>query len=210
MASEIPTPAVLTIGSKGRFHFALPFPAQDIIYTCQALRTINNWIDTDEDPLTIVYLNNQLTAETYQSAKDRNQTIASLQSETGQWFYIPIDYVIGAPSLDGVIYAERMFGINLGYQPLEIDLNALEVNIANIIFDHTGVRPQIDSVIISKKKLLTPDEHSIIDTARRARITEYLSDSVKYQMALTTINNMRAKIIELETYILRNREKLGI
>jgi hypothetical protein len=194
--------AVLTVGMKGRFQLITPFQTSTVIYTIQALRTINEWLDSDQDPLASVYLKNQLTQSDFNTAISANQLIASLQSEVGQWLYVPTNYIIGSPSADGVIYTANVLGVSIGSHAVTTNLTAVTQDISEVVYKHLGIRPVIKEVVVSKEQLLTQEEHQALITARNSRITDQYSIALKYRQLQITNQHLQSKLTELENFII--------
>ncbi len=201
------------LGAKGTFTLKTPFDKlilPDDLYTCMAVRNINDYIANNEDVLTQAYLNNNLTTTDYQSDLVANMAIASLQSQVGHWLYIPARFFISFPSSNGVPYHNVVIAVALGAMPVDLDLTFLKTNMSNMVIDSLGVTPNIKEVETSKVSAVPLAQDTLVKAKRASLITANSTDSGRYKALLVAHNDALAKLAALEAYILANRTKLGI
>lgn len=193
-----------TVGARGFYSLKAPYDskiAQNEAYTCQAVRRIGDFLALNEDPLNNVYLYNGLTEEDFNNDQKENIFIVSLQSDRGQWLYVPVSYINAYPIMNGIPYQTMMLGVSLGAIPADLDLTAIQAMVSDLIFENMGIHPQISPVVTSKQKLVARNDHETIETARLARATQKKTFYGRYRALLTQFNALLQKNTELETYI---------
>lgn len=193
-----------TIGARGFYNLASPFDTKfsaNEMYTCQAIRRIGDYLALNEDPYTNVYLDNGLTEADFDSDQQENMYIVSLQSDKGQWLYVPARFILSYPIMNGIPYQTMMLGVGLGAIPAEMDLSALQNLVSDVIFDNLGIRPQISPVVLSKQKLIARADHEQIQAARLAQATQKKSFYSRYRDMVTLYDKALTKLAALENYI---------
>ncbi len=193
-----------TIGLKGTYSLKTPFDSLLIAseeYTCQAIRSINELLADNQDPFALAYQPAGLQQTDYATAKSENMMIVFLASDTGHWVYVPADYILSYPNMNGIPYHVVGLSVNLGPQPSSSDLSALITKIQNIVKDTIGVAPAVKTVQLSKPTLVSDTDHTAIQTARDALVTESDSDSAKYQRLLQDLATANTQLAAAEAYI---------
>lgn len=196
-----------TIGARGFYNLATPFDSKfspNEMYTCQAIRRIGDYLAMNEDPFTNVYEYNGLTQVDFDADQQENMYIVSLQSDKGQWLYVPARYILSYPIMNGIPYQSTMIGVALGAIPADMDLTALQNLISDVVFDNLGIRPQMSPVVLSKQKLISRTNHEQIQTARLAQATQKKSFYSRYRDMVTLYNKAVVKLTALEEYIKTN------
>lgn len=197
-------PIIPTIGATGFWQLSAPFDslmAQDEMYTCQAIRRLGDYIAFNEDPLTNIYTFYGLTEDDFNADQAANMYIVSLQSEKGQWLYVPARYLLGYPIMNGVQYKTMMLGVGLGALPVDMDLSAIQTLISNVVYENLGITPKMSPVALSKALLVSRENHDRIETARLARASQKKTDYSRYRETLQQLNQANAKIQALEAFI---------
>lgn len=193
-----------TIGARGFYNLAAPFNSKfsaNEAYTCQAIRRIGDYLAMNEDPYTTVYLDNGLTQTDFDNDQQENMYIVSLQSDKGQWLYVPARYIMSYPIMNGIPYQSMMLGVGLGAIPADMDLSALQNLISDVVFDNLGIRPQISPVVLSKQTLVSRTNHDQIQTSRLALASQKKSFYSRYREMVALYNKALNKLSALETYI---------
>lgn len=195
------------VGSRGKFYLNPPLqqlPSAGEEYTCQAIRKLSDYVANNEDPLTDIYKEYELTEDDYKKDLAEDMLIASLQSDSGHWLYVPVKYIQTQPDANGVPYRTLMIGVSIGAQPVQSDFTHIEDEIRDIVIKTLGVSPVIKQVQTSKPVLIPVDKHEEMVAARLHRTQQALTDGLKYrglqlqhQQALDTIRI-------LEDYIRQN------
>ena len=196
-----------TIGSRGFYNLKAPFAALMVDttpYTCQAIRRLGDYIAFNEDPLNNIYLPYGLTETDFQADLDENMYIVSLQSEQGQWLYVPASYLLSYPLQNGVPYQTYMIGVNLGAIPTSMDLTAIQTLISNLVYENLGIKPKMSPVSLSKPILVSSSDSEKIEQARLIRATQKMSDYGRYHQAQVQLQQALEKIQILEAWIKQN------
>lgn len=193
-----------TIGSSGYFRLKAPLSTliiENEVYTCRAIRTLNDYLANNEDPLTDVYKNYGLSDAEYQTDIASNASIVSLQSDSGHWLYIPARYIDSYPLTNGIPYRTVMIGISLPSLPVDKDISYVGTDLTNLIKDRLGVTPVIKQVETSRPVLVDKATHDQL-TAERALVAKVgETDSSRYQKLMVDFNTALRKIAMLEKYI---------
>ncbi len=202
-----------SIGAKGTYTLSAPFNTiilPDDEYTCMAIRNISDYLANNDNVEQTVYLNNTLTAADYISDLKANMPIVSLQSQVGHWLYVPARFIVTFPITNGVPYHNVMLGVNIGAQPVNLDLTFLMTAISNVVKDNLGVTPEIKSVEISKIVSISTTQDSQVQTARKALMNTTMTDTARYKNLQVMYAEAIAQVQALEQYIVNNASKLGI
>lgn len=210
MADGISSTLIIpTIGSKGFFKVKAPFDSfmfESEQYTCQGVRSIGDYIAFNEDPLNNIYLFYGLTEDDFNAHVSSNMMIVSLQSENGQWIYIPASHLLTYPLMNGIPYQIMMLGVSLGAIPNTTDLSPIQTLISNVVYENYGIRPEIKPVILSKPKLVDSETHNRIEGARLVRATNKRSDYGRYRALEIQYNELQERYRILEQYVI---DKMG-
>lgn len=201
------------VGAKGFYVFAAPFNTlalPDDEYTCRAVRNLSDYINNNEDALSIVYLQAGLTSTDYQNDLAVDMMIVSLQSQVGHWLYVPVRFIESLPQTAGIPYQNKVIAINIGAVPATQDFTALQTALSNTVAGMYGVTPQIQIVVTSKTSLVPYATDQQIQQARQGRITMATTESAQIKVLQTQNAALQTKLSALETYILANKTKLGI
>lgn len=193
-----------TIGDAGYYSLKSPFDkliSENTVYTCQAIRRIGDYLAYNEDPLNDIYIANGLSQSDFDTDQASNMYIVSLQSETGQWVYVPASYILTYPITNGIPYQNFMIGVALGALPSNVDLTALQTLIGNVVYENFGIQPKMSPVALSKPVLVERSKHDNIQRARILRATEKKTDFGRYQEVLTNYLRAMDQIAKLEAFI---------
>ncbi len=196
-----------TIGAKGFYKLKAPFNSflhEDEQYSCQGVRSLGDYIGFNEDPLNNIYLYYGLTEEDFNNDVANNMFIVSLQSENGQWIYVPASYLSSYPIMNGIPYQNIMLGVSLGAVPNTVDLAPIQTLIANVVYENYGVQPIIKPVILSKPKLIDVDSHNTIQNARLIRATQRKTDYGRYRELQTQYDQLQERYRILEEFVKDN------
>lgn len=192
------------IGSRGYYSLNDPLSSlveSNIPYTCQSIRTLNDYVGSGEDAATNIYLNQGLTQADYDSDLAEGMKIAGLQSDTGIWVYVPVKYIKTYPIMNGVGYRTMMLGVNLGAIPTESDLDPVMTAIQNTVYDYYGLKPLINPVQLSKEVMLSREDSDKIETARKANISMNMSADARILVLQQQNSDLLKKVLALEDYI---------
>ena len=203
----MPLSVIPTIGSSGTF--VLNSPLNNLIsssekYTCQALRTIGEYIANNEDAEEMAYTRNGLSEANYNLDYKNDEIIASLEGDTGHWLFIPVKYIASYPLTNGIPYRAVMIGVSLPSIPVNKNLSNVETSIRNLIMDTIGVNPVIKTVETSRVVLVSKDIHDQTTLLRDINISSDSTDTAKYNSLLINYQRALDKITELELFIKNN------
>ena len=200
----MPNLIIPTIGLTGYYPLSAPFDGHVIEnekYTCHAIRRIGDYVALNEDIKAIVYDFYGLTNEDFENDRKDNMYILSLQSESGEWLYVPARFLLSYPIVNGVGYRSTALSLSLGAIPEDFDLEPIKTMISDIVFDTLGIRPNIAQVITSKTILVSSENHASIEAARLIRATSKRSFFSLYKDTQIQLTKCLTKIQELELYI---------
>ena len=198
------------IGSSGLFTLKAPYNTlvkPNVMYTCKAIRNLNDCIAEGLDPFGYYYESVGLTETDYNIDLKNDVSIVSLQTKDGEWLYIPSNYIVKFPDMNGIVYRAIMLGISLGAVPDTLKLDALKTSMTNLVYDTLGVTSIVKEVVISVPAIVSKENHDMIEIARHNKATINMSDSLKLSKANQDLASARLKITELENYI---KTKLNI
>ncbi len=196
-----------SIGTEGYYSFLAPFDSftsSGQVYTCKAVRQIGDIIASNEDPYTVYYAPYGLTQDDFKADLAANMYIVSLQSDQGQWVYVPARYIKSYPKVDGVAYQTVAFSVQSGPVPVSMDLSAIKTALSNVIVDMLGVIPNIAVVQTSKTTIVSQADSQLIEKSRAQRAINNKTDRARYMAAETLVASQAALIQQLENYILAN------
>lgn len=192
------------IGSRGYYSLAAPFDAlaaNNVEYTCQAIRRINDYLANNEDVKATVYTAQGLDDATYEQDALENAYIVSLQSRQGHWLYVPYRYVLAYPSTNGVQYRSVMVGVSLPPLPASQDLTAVLTDVKAMIDAGLGVNCAVRLVETSKVMLIPHDVH-MQKKIQRTMLSQGKVTLYSQNVALREENAaLQAKLAQLEAYI---------
>lgn len=196
------------IGTTGIWSLASPFSAKllpSIPYTCIAIRKLSDITAAGGDPETDYYTVNSIDHIRFNSDLSAGVSILSLQGGSNSIIYVPSSFINNYPDIGGVPYTVLALAINIGAIPDTLDLSYLKQRIVSVISETIGVDASVNTIAVSAKALLTNADASVVETARQLKIGTVVTDYAKYLSAITERDNARAKIVELEAFILSAR-----
>jgi hypothetical protein len=197
-----------TVGSSGYFQLREPFQEKiqaNVKYTCQAVRRFSDYVANNEDIKTDIYDEFGISEDIYEEDMRNNTDIVSLQAETGQWLYVPVRYVIGFPSTNGIPYRAISFAVALPAMPADRDYSHVITDIGNLIQQSLGVNTKIDIIETSKVTLVDSAKHETKQAERQAVAGAVSTDRGRYMKALQDLQQANQKIAALEAWIKVNK-----
>lgn len=192
------------IGSVGNFILKTPYDSlikSKVSYRCKSIRLLSECIADGLDPYSYYYESVGLDEEIFNTDLNDGVSIISLQTDKGEWLYIPSSYILQFPNMNGVVYRAMMMGISLGALPDTLKLDALKTALSNIVTDTLGVTPTLKEIVVSVPSIVSNEDHLLIESARQAKITINTSDAAKLKKSEQDLQAARLKIVELENYI---------
>ncbi len=195
------------IGSIGTYVLAEPYASlvdPNVNYTCQAIRSINEIIASGGNPFTVAYNPAGITQAVYNEAQALNMKIVYLVSDGGNWVYVPANYILEIPIVDGVGYQNMGLNVVLGLINSTKDLSPLITAIQDMVYSTIGITPNVQPVQLSNSMQITNAQASQIESARSAVITTNNTSRGLYLATLQQLTDANAKIQALEQYIMAN------
>lgn len=98
-------PLLPVIGAKGAFTAEAPYNTKinsHDVYTVGSIRSIDDFFDNGETPDTTIYSDNGVSAAEFAYDHVNSIPIVGLQSEGGEWVFVPARYLTRYPRIDGV------------------------------------------------------------------------------------------------------------
>lgn len=175
-----------------------------LIQECIGVETINGLLAKGDDPFTDVYESIGLTEDQFNADSDTGVRVITLQSSLGEIYSVPETYIEAIPDANGVPYRCAMLGISLSAIPDEMNIAELKTELSDVIFNYLGVRSEIKEVMYGEPSILTQEEHTAVEVARVANITNNVSSRLRVAQLTTMVEDMTLKIQQLEQYIKDN------
>lgn len=163
------------------------------VYTCQSIRTLNDYISSGESVFDKFYAPLGVSSEVYQQDIIDNVFIVGLQAGTGEWVYVPSSFIAKAPENSGIKYIPVIMGVSLGAIPDEYNLESLVVQFKDIVQSTLGIEPEVKGVVVGSAKWYSQEEHDLITSARELKIDT--SDSTFIKLAHAEKENEKLKKI---------------
>lgn len=196
------------IGYPGIFKLRDPFNTlivPDVIYTCQAVRRIEDLIASGMDPYNEFYYKHKLTPDMYKNDLLLGVCIITLQSVGGgSVVYVPSTYIESYPQAGGVSYTVLGLAVDLGALPDTTNLSLLTDKVKSVVQNTIGVIPEIKPVAISASTLVPHLEHDTLERSRLLNIENSQTDYAKVLRLESQNQSLVQKVQELEKYIKDN------
>lgn len=161
------------IGESGVYTLISPFDTiidTNARYTCQAIRTVNDYLSENKNVYEEVYKPVGISQELYdQDAKD-NISIVTLQSNAGHWVTVPANYILKYPDTNGVPYSNRIMSFAFpGIPDSEANVmsyEALAEEIKDIIKARTGITTSSSFRRVSRINYISQADHQVLTDQR--------------------------------------------
>ena len=186
-----------SIGDNGFFKLKAPYSvlvADETLYTCQSIRTINDFIAAGESVYEKFYLPLSVSVDQYQQDLVDNVYITGLQAGTGEWVFVPSSFIEAAPISNGVKYIPVVVGISLGAIQDAFNLEAIIAQFKDIVINTLGVTPEVKGVVVGSAKWMTNEEHELLEAARKEKISTSTSPIILSQY-LSAENDRLLRVI---------------
>lgn len=192
------------VGSLGYYELAAPFDTDvvhHIEYRCKAVRRLSELIANNETPWESLYQPKGIEETIYEEDLAEDAYVVSLQSNQGQWLYVPYRYILSYPSTDGIPYRSLMIGISLPALPVSQDLNGLYLDLKDIVENFLGASVLVKPVETSKRVLVPAEVHAT-KLEERAQRRSAENSLYAQNVALQRTNQMLTeRLAALEQYI---------
>lgn len=189
------------IGASGKFEFKDPFSSQmkkDQEYKVTAIRSLKEILDSGEDPLEHIYKPVGLSQTDLNKDLEDNVPMVVLSSGSSNYTYIPANKLASLPNIIGVKYQQKMLAINIGYLPLDYNLDLAKETIKETVLEVLGIESTTEAISTSAIKYVEKDEHEKFMKLIDGKKTNNMSYRTKYKILLETHNKVLQKLKELE------------
>jgi hypothetical protein len=191
-----------SLNASGVFSLRSPWNASSsVIYTVIAIRKIDDFVDRGVDVLSKVYTPVGLTNAELTADRAEGASIITLVSAGQPTIYVPDTYIESFPALDGVPYSYLILSLSLGAVADSLDLSFVKERIQGTVSDSFGITPTITEHRGASTGYVTQDQHTSIENARNAAITNRTTDHAKSLELQNLVDSQAQKIAELEAVI---------
>lgn len=174
------------LGMRGVFTYKPPFDKpeyKDLEVTVKALRLIKEVIDSEDDPWTNIYQLNKLTEDDYDRDVRWKIPIIVFATDVNNYFYVPATYLGSLPKpLTGMKYQQIILGVDLGYLPVDYNLDLAKNTIKDNLAAVTGISSRVETIQASAIEVITQEEHEKFQKALKERLTDTNSPAVKLKL----------------------------
>ncbi len=191
-----------SIGTKGIFEFETPFDTQvssEERLTLKSVRTISDYVASNEDVFTDIYVKNQIES-TFKDDATEDIEILGLQSERGAWFYIPVRYVKCYPGTNGIPYRALTIVLPLQAIPVDRDLTTLLSQLNSVILAELGFSTNPRKIESSNVVLVSKEAHNALEISRAINRNTSTPYAINLQLS-NQVDILLAKVDALENYI---------
>lgn len=189
------------IGDSGLFKLLPPYDVlinKESLYTCQSIRTINDFIAAGESVFEKFYSPLSISADEYQRDVIANVFIVGLQAGTGEWVFAPSSYIENAPINNGVKYIPVVLGVSFGAVQDTFNFESIISQISDIVIHTLGITPEVKGVVVGSAKWLTNEEHDLLESARREKIMSSTSPIILNNILSLENQRLKRTILEYE------------
>lgn len=166
------------------------------LYTCQSLRSINDYIANGESVYDKYYGPLNVSTDQYQQDVGDNVYIVGLQAGTGEWAYVPASFIEGAPTDNGVKYIPVVLGLSIGAVPDAVNLEPIIQQCKDLIESTFGIIAEVKGVVVGSPKWMTNEEHELLENARKQKVST--STSPLMEVVLLREDNQRLSRVNAE------------
>jgi len=200
-----------SIGMTGVWPLKPPldvYLAEEAIYTCRAIRSINEYIAQNIDPFETVYKPLSLTQAIYDVDYANNEYIVSLQAMDGTWEYIPVSYIESFPNTSGVLYERKGVTVVFPALPSDSDYQTFVDQVKILATEVFGVDIETNIVHIGHQYIMTPEEAELDYNIRQQFMQSMVSSRVQIQV-LETENAALKRLISNIVGCVENKCRSG-
>lgn len=195
------------IGSKGKFSFKSPFDTvtkADVEYTVYSIRSLKELIDSGEDPLKYIYQKVSLTADDMNKDLENNIPIVVLSSSTNSYDYIPANRITSLPEITNIRYRQKMIAINVGYLPVDYNMETVKETIIEAVKEMTGIESTVQVIDTSAIKHIAEDKHKTYMKLLEGKKTSNASYRTRYKILDAKYNKLKEHLDKLEKCFVTN------
>lgn len=201
------------IGSRGKFEFSSPFDTaltNSQEYIVKGIRLLTEIQDSQDDPYTNIYQPVGLSQDDFKNDLDNNVPIIVLSNGGSEYYYVPASKLKTMPQTVGVKYQEVALTVNLGYLPLNFNLDLAKDTIIADIKGTLGITSTAEVVKTSTVQLATEQEDKKFMQLLDAAKTTKSSYRTLYYALLELYNNQNARLKIYEDYFIQQRSKSSV
>lgn len=197
------------IGTSGQFVLKDPFAAKllkgtngsSVNYTLVAIRTFAEIVAAGGDVYNDYYLPLSIDKSLYLTDQQGGAVILTIQATDMSVLNVPNSYLASYPDGGSIPYTVMALGVKLGAVPDSLDLSDIATSIQNLIKDQLGINVTVDAVAVSNMSLVSQADHARLEAARKANITDTVTDSGKVRTLQTQLDAANALVQEYQAYI---------
>lgn len=193
------------LGSSGLWKLKAPFDTKiiaSVAYSCQAISLISALVASGLDVFEEYYVSNGLTQAAYDADVLDGSSIITLVSTTGVSLQVPSTYIDGWPSSDVVPYVVMGAIVVLGALPNTLDPEFLAPKLKNVVKNSLGNDATVEFVVMSEVTNKMFSDHTALENARKANISDDNSDYVRRLKAEADLVAAKATIAALQQFII--------
>lgn len=199
---------VPSLGMSGLFKLRAPYDAlinPSARYTCVAVESLSNAVNSGSDPKQSVYLASADTEANYLSDLQKEAYLVTISTGIGNQIVFPSSALLAVPTGDGVIYRNTVLCIALSAVHELMDLSVLQQQISDMVYTSIGVSSTTLVTTIGSPTVLTHEQHTSV-MASREMVSSQKDSELYRNLHLRSENaELVKKIALLEKYILNNK-----
>jgi len=198
------------LNTKGTFVLEEPFntlvkTAQ--IFTVTSIRSIQELEASNEEPYLTIYQAVGLTEADYKDDILKNIPIIVFATEGGEYFYVPADRLLSEPVSNGYAYRQMGLSIDLGYIPIEMNLDLIRDIIIEDVYNITSITPRVDAYPMSSITSVSKTKDTEFKLLVASKKTVDKSYKTRYYELMALYNKQKVLLGKVEEYVKTNKCK---
>lgn len=201
----MPDKYIPAVGSSGFYDLLPPFANQVSAkerYTLQAVRRISDYVASNEDVKTTVYLANAIPSEVFDEDVVEDNEVLSIQSARGHWLHVPVRYVKCYPEVNGIPYRAVSLVAPLQPIPVDTDLTDLLSKVNELVMAKLGFTSSVQVVETTRVVLVSHNQHRNTQLDRALQ-KDVFTEAVQIGILNGQIDVLRARVQSLENLVLQ-------
>lgn len=194
---------------RGIYTLRQPWSADNtVLYTCTALRTFRELIDSGVNTFVTYYEPKGLTEQDYQNDLAAGAILCVLMGDNGAVINVPDTYVISYPDQSAPPVGHFVLSASLGPIRMDLNLDFLRAKVAEVISDTIGVVPEVFADVLDSSTVLTKEQYDAMEAARNSAIK---NRSTTYALLLQTqamLGVSNSKVTELQLLVEQLQQQL--
>lgn len=194
-----------SINTSGLFKFSEPFNSLLNKYqkfTVTSIRSLEELEASGERPADTVYRAVGLSKKDYADDSVNKVPIVVFKTDGGEHFYVPANRIQSQPDISGVNYVKKSLVIQLGYVPVNLDLDTSFSVIKDTVYNTIGIKSTVDAITTSNKVMVTNDKHNVFMRLLANEKTVDKNYQTKYNELLVLYNKQKQLLANLEEFII--------